>query len=92
MRFRLRTLRFSLRYLFVETLLVALCLGAFRVVSLFSSSEAYWASPFLAMGIISGCAAIGGLALRPIAGAVVGLALAGLMVPLWTQLWYQSGV
>jgi hypothetical protein len=83
MRFRLRTLRFDLKYLFGETLLVALSLGAFRFASLFETDDAFSAAPFVFVGIITSCAAFGGLFLRPIAGAIIGLALAGLITPLW---------
>jgi len=72
MRIHLRTLQFDLRYLFIEMLFFAISFGAFRIASSFS--DAYWASPLVAAAIISGCTALGGLALRPIAGAVVGLA------------------
>ena len=92
MRYHLRTLQFDLKYLFAETLLVALSLGAFRVASLFRPDGAFSAAPFVFVGILTGCAACGGLFLRPIAGAVVGLALAGLITPLWAVVLRGVGV
>jgi len=92
MRYSLRTLQFDLKYALGETLLFGLCMGFFRIAYRYPHDEAFTAAPFVFFGIVTGCAAVGGLFLRPIAGAVVGLAFAGLVTPLWAVVCRGIGV
>jgi len=75
--------QFNVSYLLLETLLIALCLGAIRLYPLYLPEEAHIHLVIFVVAVISGCAALGGLALRPAAGAIVGVLIASLLGPLW---------
>lgn len=74
-------MRFSLRYIFLEMSLVAVFLG------MATARFSYYEHPFkyAAFGtamLVSGSAAIGVLFLRPVRGAIIGLILVVVLLPL----------
>ena len=76
--------QFTLGYIFWEILACAVFFAAVRLIPMFhSSSYAYTQFWIFAVAAISGCTAIGGLLLRPVAGAIIGALIAGICGPLW---------
>jgi hypothetical protein len=75
--------RFNLTYLFLETLLVAICAGAIRFNLLTVPQVSYFHLASFDVAVISGCAALGGLVLRLGIGAIVGAVIATVLAPFW---------
>ena len=83
----LSDMKFSLRYLLLEVTLIAICLGLYRYESTWIMGENVYLhvaemTVMSTLMIVSFSAAVGGLFFRPVRGAVVGLILSLILVPL----------
>jgi hypothetical protein len=76
-------MRFRLAHLFLEVFLISVCLAAVRLYPSFPPEQALAHLGIFTVAVLSGCAALGGVVLRPVAGLLAGATICVAIGPWW---------